>query len=162
MLRRMPMTYKDIIEEFRKSSLGNPDVKTFVYGDIYYLSKEHNIEYPVVILTPGNHTFVNNNVNNYSFTLVYVERLIDSRYKVDIHSRAISILQDISNRFNHYSIEYYNGDYSRTLGSVNVYTEDNNTRFADELSGAYIDITVELFNDINSCYYGNDCRDSDA
>lgn len=147
------MTYKDLIESIKEYSLLNPDVNNFIYGDITYLNKP-NVLYPCIVLTPLTHNSLDAYTNQYNFTMVYVERLTDDRKKVDFHSVGISILKDICNRIEGESKKINPSDYySVTIGNIDVYTQPKN---ADYLSGAYINFSVEMFDEIAECYYKED------
>lgn len=151
------MTYKELIEQFRTSTEESNIVNTFYYGDIFYLNREGNIKYPVIILTPGTSNIINTSVNNFSFTLTYVDRMTDRRRKEDIHSIAFSELKDITNRLRHYSGLKFDYDYSVDIenSSINFYY-DNTGSFADEVTGAYMNLNIELADEVGGCNYG-DC-----
>lgn len=148
------MTYKDLILSIEKYALANPDVNNFIYGDITYLNAPNTL-YPCIVLTPMTHNSLGEYVNRYNFTMIYVERLTDDRKKIDFHSVGISILKDICNRLEGES-RLLNPDdyYSVTIGNIEVYRQP---RSADYLSGAYINLSIEMFEG-DECYYGiNNC-----
>lgn len=146
------VTYKDIIDLIEQASLLSPGVNSFHYGDLENINKEHNQEFAKVILIPESGTYINNYVNTYSFTLVYIDRLTDDRFKRNIQSRAIHTLKDIINRFKHYShSEFDDLPYSVDLENINFYTDPQ--RFIDADSGAYISFSVEANDPDDNCYY---------
>lgn len=145
-------TYKDIIDLIETASLKCPGVNSFYYGDLENLNKAHNQDYAKVILIPAPGDFLNESVNTYSFTLVYVDRLTDDRFKRNIQSRAIHSLKDIINRFKNYAYtDFDDYPYTVDISDINVYTDPQ--RFDDALSGAYINMTVEANDPDNECFY---------
>lgn len=148
------MTYKEIILLLEESSLANPLVRSFYYGDLENLNKQSNIEYARVVLIPTPHEFVNNSLNNYTFTIVFVDRLTNTREKKDIQSEAISTLKEIINRFkawSEYEEKFSDTPYTVNYSSINVYTDPQ--RFVDALSGAYMNITVQVKDEEGECFY---------
>lgn len=148
------MTYKEIINYIEESAWASPGVESFHYGDLENLNQEHNINYPRVVLIPTPHEYVNNRLTNFTYTMVYVDRLTDTRYKPDIQSQGISTLKDIINRFKQWSaaeLRFPDHPYTVTYTSVNVYHDPQ--RFADALSGAYMDISIQVQDDEGNCFY---------
>lgn len=148
------MTYKEIINIIEEASLKSPAVESFHYGDMDNLNIEPDIKYPRVLLIPTPHEFVSPVLNNFTFTLVYVDRLVENRYKRDIQSQAISTLKDILNRFKDWSegeARFEDIPYTVNYTTINVYHDPQ--RFADALSGAYMNIAVQAVDDNRNCYY---------
>lgn len=151
------MTYKTLIDTIEKAAIESPGVKSFYYGDLENLNKQSNILYPRISLVPTPHEFISSSLTNYTFTMVYVDRLTETRFKRDIQSVAITTLKDIINRVKGWSEAeelFDDQPYSVSFTTVNVYNDPQ--RFADALSGAYMNIDIEVKDENGDCYYDED------
>ena len=93
------LTYWDLIEELKKSALEEPNINFAGNKDIFNLNSIPDIEYDVFYITPNEHRWDEDTIR-YSLNLYYISRWDESdNNQIIIHSRGITKLQNIVNRF---------------------------------------------------------------
>ena len=128
------MTLFDLIHAIKDVALKQPNVRTFVEGNIYEkLNANPSIEYDCVLVTQGAHS-TSGEFNNFNLNLFYVSRLVsdleDNRLQIqsigiEVLNNILKVLEDV------YDIEYNNLTF-------NTFTE----RFSDETAGVYCTVTL--------------------
>lgn len=133
------MTLMEVIRLMEAVAANQPAINLIVQENVYKLNDRPDCKYGAFVWTQGTHTAgVNADVVRYSFTLFYVDRLnADRSNNVEIQSVGVEVL----------------GNILRTLAEEMVVsdwriTPFSSQRFADECSGVYC--TVELEVPINS------------
>lgn len=139
------MTLLDVVKEFEKIAIKQPNINYVGNGDIYSLSTLPNIDYGVFFITQSNHTQSENTIS-YTLTLFYVDRLMaDGSNKLQIQSNGIMALGNIINIFamRNQDVEIsYDIQYTTFL-----------QRFADDCSGVFCNVTIEADNNLGICGY---------
>ena len=128
------MTLYDLIHTIKHISLQQPNVRTFVEGNIYdILNAKKDIEYDCVVATQGTHS-TSGEFNNFALNLFYVSRLESDLEdnRLQIQSVGIEVLNNILKVLEEvYDVEYNNLTF-------NTFTE----RFSDECAGVYCTVTI--------------------
>lgn len=128
------MTLFELIHTIKDIALQQPNVRSFVEGNIYEsLNANPSVEYDCVIATQGTHS-TSGEFNNFNLNLFYVSRLVSDLEdnRLQIQSIGIEVLNNILKVLeDFYDIEYNNLTF-------NTFTE----RFSDETAGVYCTVTL--------------------
>lgn len=143
------MTYQEIVELIGKAVTESKVVNSFHYSDVNTLNRQSNIQYPAIVLTSDNVQFTESRLDRANMTITYVDRLNELRTKIGIHSVALGVLKDIANRLSGYDLD--EELFSVVNGTAYLYTGVQN--FADALTGAYMNISIEYDNEVGDCFY---------
>lgn len=129
------MRLYDVIKTIEEVALSQPAVNTIVEQDVYGLNDTPNIKYGVFAWLQNNH---NGNIAEgsfrYSFTLFYVDRLLDDKSNMlEVQSVGVSVLTNILRTL-------FDGGWDISEYSVKTFNE----RFTDDCSGAFADVTISV------------------
>lgn len=139
------MTLHEIVNQILEIAQQQPNINYVGEGDIYELNKLPNINYSVFYMTQGAHQVYENTLQ-YTFNLFYIDRLMaDNSNRLQIQSQGMLVINNIINLFNQLDIDI-DIVYPVTFTSFNQ-------RFADECSGVFAEITINVDNNLGICGY---------
>lgn len=133
------MNLYECIDKIKDIALKQPNVRTFIEGNIYEGLNASNVEYGVIVVTQGRHTS-NEYFHNFNFSIFYVDRLTSDMEKnrLEIQSIGIEVLSNIAKLIaDELDMELNNLTFD-------VFTQ----RFKDECAGVYLTITFEVEKDL--------------
>lgn len=135
------MTLFDLIHAIKDVALKQPNVRTFVEGNIYEaLNANPSVEYDVICLTQGQHS-QDTQFNYFDFNIFYVSRLVDDLEDNRLQIQSISI--EVITNIVQYLIDVYDIEINGNI-TFNTFNE----KFADECAGCYGKITFVVEKEI--------------
>lgn len=139
------MTLHEIVNQILEIAQQQPNINYVGEGDIYELNKLPNINYSVFYITQGTHQVYENTLQ-YTFNLFYIDRLMaDNSNRLQIQSQGMLVINNIINLLNQLDVDI-DIVYPVTFTSFNQ-------RFADECSGVFAEITINVDNNLGICGY---------
>lgn len=137
------MQYWELIDNFKKCALAEPNVNEFISPDIYVLNSKPDIDYNVVAITPNTFS-VDSDTITYSINLYYITRWDESDInQIEGQSVGSIVLLNIINRFNTFFPE---AEIEYPLIVTPFYE-----KFKDQTCGVYIRLSITLDNDLGVC-----------
>lgn len=128
------MTLFNLIHTIKHIALNQPNVRTFIEGDIYEnLNSNPSVNYNCICLTQSNHT-TNGDFSQFGFNIFFVGRLVDDMEDNRLQTQSIGI--EVINNILKVLEEVYDIEYSNP--TFTTFTE----RFADECAGVYCSVTL--------------------
>lgn len=145
--KNIDMTLVETIHKLKDIALRQPNVRSFVEGDIYdILNGKKDVEYGVIVLTQGRHTR-DEYYNNFNFNIFYVDRLVSDLEdnRLQVQSIGIEVLTNLIKRFcDKNDVEFNNLTFD-------TFTE----KFGAECAGVFATISLQVEADlICGEYYG--------
>lgn len=116
-----------------------PNIGTIEVGDVYKINAKQDVVYPSIAITQRPHTISHDDeMITYNFYVFYIDRLTsDDSNRMDIQNAAIEALHSLADGLNSYDLEIVNTSVVHTF----------NERFNDVCSGAYIELSIQTYND---------------
>mgnify|MGYP006923233827 CR=1 FL=1 len=146
------MTLAQLIRLFEGIAKEQPSINMIVQQDVFRINSAPSLKYGVFAWTQGQHSGSINGMQAYSFSLFYVDRLLeDLSNQIEIHSVGCETLANI--------LRTLESVYDLEIGSYTM--QVFNQRFTDECAGVYCDVTIQVlpnglcpetyedFNDLN-------------
>lgn len=134
------MTLYKVIDTLKMLSTKHPNINSAYEGNIYdIMNANPSLRYACFVITQQSHV-EDEMYDHYGFTLFYVDRLIDDidSNRVQIQSNGKSMLSNI--------IKAFCDEFDAECDRINFQTFTE--RFADECSGVYCTITIDMLKDI--------------
>ena len=130
------MTLLELIKTLELVASNQPSIKMIVENDIFRLNSRGDARYGVFAFVQGQHpTSIDSSVITYTFTLFYVDRLMNDRSnQIEIQSVGIQTLDNIIRR----------------LDDLGVFVEQTytfqvfNQRFVDECAGVFCNVNLSI------------------
>jgi hypothetical protein len=142
------VSYHKIIDFFREYQEQSPRLNSFGHGDLPYFSENFsgitNI-YPYMFVTPVNITY-NENTTQYLFSILFADIV-----NTDL-SNEIDVITDMSIEAKNLIAQIKRGNLQDFMDcSIPAQSNTFIERFNDHVGGVQLDITIEVFDDINAC-----------
>lgn len=130
------MTLSEVIKTMEVIASNQPSINMIVENDIFRLNEKADARYGVFAFVQGQHSAaVDSNVIDYTFTLFYVDRLLNDRSnQIEIQSVGIQTLNNIISTLDEAGI------FSEQTYSFQVF----NQRFLDECAGVFCNVTLSV------------------
>lgn len=130
------MTLQQVIKAVEMVASQQPSVNMIVQNDIFRLNSVADARYGVFGWTQGQHSAsVDSSLFTYSFTFIYVDRLMDDMSnQIEVQSVGMQTLDNIL----------------RSLDDMNIYAgasysfQTFNQRFVDECAGVFCNVTLQV------------------
>ena len=134
------MNYRELLSIIAQTALTHKYVDSFDEGDVYdILNSGNNKIYSKFIVTPQQHN-LSISTPVYNFWFYYVDRLtVDETNRVDIHTKAMKVVQDLVTKLN---VDY--ADYlivDETTLNTELFTE----KFSDLCACIFCTISIKVF-----------------
>ena len=147
------MTLVQLIRLFEGIAKEQPSINMIVQQDVFRINSAPSLKYGVFAWTQGQHSGSINGMHTYSFSLFYVDRLLDDlSNQIEIQSVGCETLGNILRMLDEYDVE------------VSNYTMQTfNQRFTDECAGVLCNVTLSVLPTMGCAEtyddYNNDLND---
>ena len=128
------MTLAQLIKLFEGIAKEQPSINMIVQNDVFRINSAPSLKYGVFAWTQGQHSGSIHGMQTYSFSLFYVDRLLDDlSNQIEIQSVGCETLGNILRALDEYDVE------------VSNYTMQTfNQRFIDECAGVFCNVTISV------------------
>lgn len=128
------MTLSQLVNLMERVAQQQPSVNMIVQQDVFRINSAPSLKYGVFAWTQGQHSGSINGMQTYSFSLFYVDRLLeDLSNQIEIQSVGCETLGNILRMLDEYDVE------------VSNYTMQTfNQRFTDECAGVFCNVTLSV------------------
>lgn len=142
------ISYHRIIDFFEQYQQQSPRLNSFGHGDVVYFSENTsgttNV-YPYMFVTPLSITYLES-TTQYQFSILFTDIV-----NTDL-SNEIDVITDMTIEAKNLIAEIKRGDLQDYLDCIIPATSTTfMERFNDHVGGVQLDLTVEVFDDINAC-----------
>lgn len=128
------MTLAQLIRLFEGIAKEQPSINMIVQNDVFRINSAPSLKYGVFAWTQGQHSGSINGMQTYSFSLFYVDRLLeDLSNQIEIQSVGCETLGNILRALDEYDVEV--GNYTM---------QTFNQRFTDECAGVFCNVTLSV------------------
>lgn len=128
------MTLAQLIRLFEGIAQEQPSINMIVQNDVFRINSAPSLKYGVFAWTQGQHSGSINGMQTYSFSLFYVDRLLDDlSNQIEIQSVGCETLGNILRALDEYDVEV--GNYTM---------QTFNQRFTDECAGVFCNVTLSV------------------
>lgn len=128
------MTLAQLIRLFEGIAKEQPSINMIVQQDVFRINSAPSLKYGVFAWTQGQHSGSSNGMQTYSFSLFYVDRLLeDLSNQIEIQSVGCETLGNILRALDEYDVEV--GNYTM---------QTFNQRFTDECAGVFCNVTLSV------------------
>lgn len=128
------MTLAQLIRLFEGIAKEQPSINMIVQQDVFRINSAPSLKYGVFAWTQGQHSGNINGMQTYSFSLFYVDRLLeDLSNQIEIQSVGCETLGNILRALDEYDVEV--GNYTM---------QTFNQRFTDECAGVFCNVTLSV------------------
>ena len=128
------MTLAQLIRLFEGIAKEQPSINMIVQNDVFRINSAPSLKYGVFAWTQGQHSGNINGMQTYSFSLFYVDRLLeDLSNQIEIQSVGCETLGNILRALDEYDVEV--GNYTM---------QTFNQRFTDECAGVFCNVTLSV------------------
>ena len=142
------MTLAQLIRLFEGIAQEQPSINMIVQNDVFRINSAPSLKYGVFAWTQGQHSGSINGMQTYSFSLFYVDRLLeDQSNQIEIQSVGCETIGNILRALDDYDVE---------VGNYTIQTF--NQRFTDECAGVFCNVSLSVLPS-SSCaedFSGND------
>ena len=147
------MTLAQLIKLFEGIAKEQPSINMIVQQDVFRINSAPSLKYGVFAWTQGQHSGSINGMQAYSFSLFYVDRLLeDLSNQIEIQSVGCETLGNILRALDEYDVEV--GNYTM---------QTFNQRFTDECAGVFCNVTLSVLPTMGCAEayddYNNDLND---
>ena len=128
------MTLAQLIRLFEGIAKEQPSINMIVQQDVFRINSAPSLKYGVFAWTQGQHSGSINGMQAYSFSLFYVDRLLeDKSNQIEIQSVGCETISNILRMLDENDVE------------VSNYTiQTFNQRFTDECAGVFCNVTLQV------------------
>ena len=128
------MTLAQLIRLFEGIAKEQPSINMIVQQDVFRINSAPSLKYGVFAWTQGQHSGSINGMQTYSFSLFYVDRLLeDLSNQIEIQSVGCETLGNILRALDEYDVEV--GNYTM---------QTFNQRFTDECAGVFCNVPLSV------------------
>ena len=128
------MTLAQLIRLFEGIAKEQPSINMIVQNDVFRINSAPSLKYGVFAWTQGQHSGNINGMQTYSFSLFYVDRLLeDLSNQIEIQSVGCETLGNILRALDEYDVEV--GNYTM---------QTFNQRFTDECAGVFCNVSLSV------------------
>lgn len=130
----MTMTLAQLIRLFEGIAKKQPSINMIVQNDVFRINSAPSLKYGVFAWTQGQHSGSINGMQTYSFSLFYVDRLLeDLSNQIEIQSVGCETISNILRMLDENDVEV--GNYTM---------QTFNQRFTDECAGVFCNVTLSV------------------
>lgn len=142
------MTLSQLINLFEGIAKEQPSINMIVQQDVFKMNSAPSLKYGVFAWTQGQHSGSINGMQTYSFSLFYVDRLLeDLSNQIEIQSVGCETISNILRMLDENDVE------------VSNYTiQTFNQRFTDECAGVFCNVNLSVLPN-SLCYERYDNND---
>ena len=128
------MTLAQLIRLFEGIAKEQPSINMIVQQDVFRINSAPSLKYGVFAWTQGQHSGSINGMQAYSFSLFYVDRLLeDQSNQIEIQSVGCETISNILRMLDENDVE------------VSNYTiQTFNQRFTDECAGVFCNVSLSV------------------
>ena len=143
------MTLAQLIRLFEGIAKEQPSINMIVQQDVFRINSAPSLKYGVFAWTQGQHSGSINGMQAYSFSLFYVDRLLeDLSNQIEIQSVGCETISNILRMLDENDVE------------VSNYTiQTFNQRFTDECAGVFCNVTLSVLPTIECAEAYDDYND---
>lgn len=128
------MTLSQLIQTIERVASMQPSINMIVQQDVFRINSAPSLKYGVFAWTQGQHSGSINGMLTYSFSLVYVDRLLeDLSNQIEIQSVGCETIGNILRALDEYDVEV--GNYTM---------QTFNQRFTDECAGVFCNVSLSV------------------
>ena len=142
------ISYHRIIDFFKQYQQQSPRLNSFGHGDVIMFSENMSgstSQYPYMFATPITIIY-NENTTQYQFQILFADIV-----NTDL-SNEIDVITDMSIEAKNLIAEIRRGDLQDYMDCIIPATSSTfMERFNDHVGGVQLDLTIEVFDDINAC-----------
>lgn len=128
------MTLSQLIQTIERVASLQPSINMIVQQDVFRINSAPSLRYGVFAWTQGQHSGSINGMQTYSFSLFYVDRLLeDLSNQIEIQSVGCETIGNILRALDEYDVE---------VGNYTIQTF--NQRFTDECAGIFCNVNLSV------------------
>jgi hypothetical protein len=128
------MTLSQLIQTIERVASMQPSINMIVQQDVFRINSAPSLKYGVFAWTQGQHSGSINGMQTYSFSLCYVDRLLeDLSNQIEIQSVGCETIGNILRALDECDVEV--GNYT-----MQTFTQ----RFTDECAGVFCNVSLSV------------------